>query len=275
MIKVSQLSKKYADQTVLNLEHLEIPKGQSFGLVGNNGAGKTTFFSLLLDLIQPTTGYISSNDVVIKDSEDWKPFTAAFIDETFLIGYLTPEEYFYFIGELRGQSKADVTALLAGFEDFFHGEILGQKKYLRDLSKGNQKKVGIVATFIGNPEVVILDEPFANLDPTTQIRLKGIIKDLASKSGVTVLVSSHDLMHVTDVCERIVVLEKGQLVKDIKTAPATLKELEAYFAGAAEKPTLSEPSVSQASVAPDVLVSDTAEKATVSDPMPKPETPTS
>jgi ABC-2 type transport system ATP-binding protein len=247
MIKVSQLSKKYADQTVLNLEHLEIPKGQSFGLVGNNGAGKTTFFSLLLDLIQPTTGYISSNDVVIKDSEDWKPFTAAFIDETFLIGYLTPEEYFYFIGELRGQSKSDVTALLNGFEDFFHGEILEQKKYLRDLSKGNQKKVGIVATFIGNPEVVILDEPFANLDPTTQIRLKGIIKDLASKSGVTVLVSSHDLMHVTDVCERIVVLEKGQLVKDIKTAPATLKELEAYFAGTVEKPVISESSASEVS----------------------------
>jgi ABC-2 type transport system ATP-binding protein len=171
--------------------------------------------------------------VVVNTSEDWKPFTAAFIDESFLIGYLTPEEYFYFIGELRGQAKADVTELLTHFEDFFHGEILGQKKYLRDLSKGNQKKVGIVATFIGAPEVVILDEPFANLDPTTQIRLKGIIKDLAAKSGVTVLVSSHDLMHVTEVCERIVVLEKGQIVKDIVTAPATLKELEAYFSGAA------------------------------------------
>ncbi|MBT5921336.1 MAG: AAA family ATPase, partial [Flavobacteriaceae bacterium] len=158
--------------------------------------------------------------------------------ESFLIGYLTPEEYFYFIGELRGQSKAEVSDLLSNFEDFFHGEILGQKKYLRDLSKGNQKKVGIVATFIGSPEVVILDEPFANLDPTTQIRLKGIIKDLAASSGVTVLVSSHDLMHVTEVCERIVVLEKGQIVKDIVTAPATLKELEAYFSGAAHRPSL-------------------------------------
>ena len=233
MITVHELSKTYKDQTVLNMPHLDIPKGQSFGLVGNNGAGKTTFFSLLLDLIQPSTGHIDSHGVVVNTSEDWKPFTAAFIDESFLIGYLTPEEYFYFIGELRGQAKADVTELLTHFEDFFHGEILGQKKYLRDLSKGNQKKVGIVATFIGAPEVVILDEPFANLDPTTQIRLKGIIKDLAAKSGVTVLVSSHDLMHVTEVCERIVVLEKGQIVKDIVTAPATLKELEAYFSGAA------------------------------------------
>ena len=231
MITVSHLSKKYNADPVLSIENLDIPKGQSFGLVGNNGAGKTTFFSLLLDLIQPTTGYIKSKDIKVNESEDWKPYTTAYIDETFLIGYLTPEEYFYFIGELRGQNKAAVDDLLNHFEDFFHGEILKQKKYLRDLSKGNQKKVGIVAALIGNPEIIILDEPFANLDPTTQIRLKQIIKNLAEKQGVTVLVSSHDLIHVTEVCERIVVLEKGVVIKDLATSAATLKELEAHFAG--------------------------------------------
>lgn len=231
MIHTKDLSKTYNGTTVLNIEELTIPKGQSFGLVGNNGAGKTTYFSLLLDLIKPTTGSITSNDVVVDKSEDWKPFTSAFIDESFLIGYLTPEEYFYFIGDLRGQNKADVDALTSQFEDFFNGEILGRKKYLRDLSKGNQKKAGIVAALIGNPEIIILDEPFANLDPTTQIRLKQILKDLAQKQGVTILVSSHDLMHVTDVCERIVVLEKGDIVKDLETNPTTLKELEAHFSG--------------------------------------------
>ncbi|SIS38033.1 ABC-2 type transport system ATP-binding protein [Zobellia uliginosa] len=231
MLTVQNLTKKYLGKTVLNIEQLDIPKGQSFGLVGNNGAGKTTFFSLLLDLIQPTTGHIENHGVQVDQSEAWKPYTSAFIDESFLIGYLTPEEYFYFIGELRNQNKADVDTLLMNFDDFFHGEILNQKKYLRDLSKGNQKKAGIVASFIGNPDVVILDEPFANLDPTTQIRLKGIIKDLASKQGVTVLVSSHDLIHVTEVCERIVVLNKGEIVKDIKTSEATLKELESFFGG--------------------------------------------
>jgi ABC-2 type transport system ATP-binding protein len=230
MITAQNLTKKYGRQMVLNIEQLDIPKGQSFGLVGNNGAGKTTFFSLLLDLIQPSTGHIINGDVRVDQSEAWKPFTASFIDETFLIGYLTPEEYFYFIGELRDQNKADVDALLSTFQDFFHGEILGQKKYLRDLSKGNQKKAGIVASFIGNPEVVILDEPFANLDPTTQIRLKQIIRDLAAQKEVTVLVSSHDLMHVTEVCERIVVLNKGEIVKDIATSKETLKELEQFFA---------------------------------------------
>ncbi|WP_417369009.1 ABC transporter ATP-binding protein [Gelidibacter japonicus] len=231
MITVSNLSKTYNAGPVLNIDNLDIPKGQSFGLVGNNGAGKTTFFSLLLDLIQPTTGFIKSKDIQVNESEDWKPFTSAYIDETFLIGYLTPEEYFYFIGELRGQNKADVDALLNQFVDFFHGEILNQKKYLRDLSKGNQKKVGIIAALIGNPEVIILDEPFANLDPTTQIRLKQIIKNLAGQQGVTVLVSSHDLMHVTEVSDRIVVLEKGEIIKDLATSAATLKELEAHFAG--------------------------------------------
>ncbi len=231
MIQATNLSKTYGSTTVLNIENLHIPKGQSFGLVGNNGAGKTTFFSLLLDLIQPTTGHITSNDIVVSNSENWKPFTSAFIDESFLIGYLTPEEYFYFIGELRGQNRADVDAFVAQFEDFFHGEILKQKKYLRDFSKGNQKKAGIIAALIGNPEIIILDEPFANLDPTTQIRLKQIIKNLAETKGVTVLISSHDLMHVTDVCERIVVLQKGQVIKDLATGEATLSELEAHFAG--------------------------------------------
>ncbi|MFH6767383.1 ABC transporter ATP-binding protein [Gaetbulibacter aquiaggeris] len=230
MITTSNLSKKYSGNVVLNIETLEIPKGQSFGLVGNNGAGKTTYFSLLLDLIRPSSGSITNNEIFVHESEEWKPFTSSFIDESFLIGYLTAEEYFYFIGELRGQNKADIDTYVNQFEDFFHGEILKQKKYLRDLSKGNQKKVGIVAALIGNPEVIILDEPFANLDPTTQIRLKQIIKDLAESKGVTVLISSHDLMHVTDVCERIVVLEKGEIVKDLETNAATLKELEAHFA---------------------------------------------
>ncbi len=230
MIQVTQLSKTYNGTTVLNIPNLEIPKGQSFGLVGNNGAGKTTFFSLLLDLIQPTTGTLTNNEIQVNTSEDWKPFTSAFLDESFLIGYLTAEEYFYFIGDIRGQNKADVNALLEKHEEFFNDEILRNKKYLRDLSKGNQKKVGIIATLIGNPKVVILDEPFANLDPTTVSRLKKIIKELAENPDITVLVSSHDLQHTVEVCDRIVALNKGEIVKDIVTSAETLKELEAFFA---------------------------------------------
>ena len=234
MISINNLTKRYGDMTVLDIEQLDINTGGAIGLVGNNGAGKTTLFSLLLDLIEPTTGHISSNGVRVDEDEAWKPFTSAFVDESFLIGYLTPEEYLYFIGELRGQDKNAIDALIADFSDFFNGEALGQKKYLRDLSKGNQKKVGIVAALIGKPKVVILDEPFANLDPSTQIRLKKIIKGLAEDPEVTVLVSSHDLQHVTEVAQRVVLLEKGKVVKDIVKTAGTFAELETYFKGISE-----------------------------------------
>lgn len=230
MIQVNSLSKLYLGTSVLSIEDLHIPKGQSVGLVGNNGAGKTTFFSLLLDLIEPTTGYITNNATQVNTSEDWKPFTSAFIDESFLIGYLTAEEYFYFIGELRKKSKAEVDEFLTEFESFFNGEVLKKNKYLRDFSKGNQKKVGIVASLIGNPEVVILDEPFANLDPTTQIRLKKTLHSLAQQTQTTFLISSHDLQHITEVSDRIVVLERGKIVKDLHTSKETLDELQHYFA---------------------------------------------
>lgn len=229
MIKVTNLTKKYGENTVLNLPSLEIPKGQIFGLVGNNGAGKTTFFNLLLDLVKPTAGNVINQNIQVNKSEEWKTFTAAYIDESFLIGYLTPEEYFYFIGELRGLNKADIDKFLIQFEEIFNGEILERKKYLRDLSKGNQKKAGIVSALIGKPEVIILDEPFANLDPSTQIKLKKLLKTMTQEIGATILISSHDLGHVTEICERIVVLEKGNVVKDIKTSEETLKELETYF----------------------------------------------
>lgn len=229
MITLTHISKTYGNTQVLNIEDLTISKGQSFGLVGNNGAGKTTFFNILLDLIRPTTGEIINHEIAVSKSEEWKTFTGSFIDESFLIGYLTPEEYFYFIGDLRGMNTADVDTFLQPFEEIFNGEILGKKKFLRDLSKGNQKKAGIVAALMGNPQVIILDEPFANLDPTTQIRLKKMLKSLTEDNEVTVLISSHDLSHITEVCERIVVLEKGNVVKDLNTSEETLTELESYF----------------------------------------------
>ncbi|KIC62447.1 ABC transporter ATP-binding protein [Chryseobacterium taiwanense] len=236
MIAINNLSKTYGKATVLNIENLEIPNGETFGLVGNNGAGKTTLFSLMLDLIQATTGFVSIDGIKVNESEAWKNKVSAFVDDSFLIGYLTPEEYFYFIGELRGQNKASVDEFLKQFQDLFNGEILNSGKYVRDLSKGNQKKVGIVGAIIGNPEIIILDEPFANLDPSTQIKLKNLIKELSKQEGVTFLISSHDLSHTTEVCNRIVVVNKGQLVKDIQTNPETLKDLEQYFADQVSKP---------------------------------------
>jgi ABC-2 type transport system ATP-binding protein len=229
MIQIDKLSKKYEDKEVLNIHQLTIQKGESFGLVGNNGAGKTTLFNLILDLIKPNEGQAINNNIIVNKSEDWKKHTSAFIDEDFLIGYLTPEEYFYFVGELRGEKQSQVDSWLQQFEVFFNGEVLGQKKYIRNLSKGNQKKTGLIAAFLGNPECVILDEPFANLDPSSQIRFKEIVKNYIENSTTTFLISSHDLNHVTEVCDRIVLLEKGLVIKDLTTDSDTFAELEAYF----------------------------------------------
>lgn len=230
MINIQNISKIYGSKKVLHIESLQIPNGESFGLVGNNGAGKTTLFSLLLDLIEPSSGFVEIGGDKVNENENWKNKVSAFIDESFLIGYLTPEEYFYFIGELRGQDKTTVNEFLKQFDDFFNDEILNAKKYVRDLSKGNQKKVGIVGALIGTPAIIILDEPFANLDPSTQIKLKKLIRTWSQNESVTFLISSHDLAHTTEVSDRIVVLNKGELVKDIRTNPETLRELEDFFA---------------------------------------------
>ena len=229
MITVQKLEKIYDRGPVLSIENLEIPHGQSFGLVGNNGAGKTTFFSLLLDLIEPTSGGILNHSLVVNQSEEWKSFTTAFLDESFLIGYLTCDEYFYFIGELRNLTKKQVDDFLVDYHDFFNGEIIGNKKFIRDLSKGNQKKVGIIATLLGNPKVVVLDEPFANLDPTTQIRLKKILRNIADTKKTTLLVSSHDLNHTFEISERIVCFEKGRIIKDIMTNEYSYEQLTSFF----------------------------------------------
>ncbi len=229
IVEIKNLKKTYANRTVVNVPALQINEGETIGLVGNNGAGKTTLFRMLLDLIRPDEGGIFSKGENVMATDEWKNYTASFLDENFLIDYLTPEEYFIFIGSLHNMTQSDVQQYLLRYTEFFNGEILNSGKYIRDFSKGNQNKVGIAAALMQNPELLVLDEPFANLDPTTQIRLKTLVKSLRTTHQVTTIISSHDLNHVTDVCDRIILLEKGVIIKDIQTTENTLQELEAYF----------------------------------------------
>ncbi len=229
MIEIKNLKKIYNGVTVVDVPHLVINKGESVGLVGNNGAGKTTLFRIILDLIRPETGEVRSNTEAVAGHENWKSYTASYLDEGFLIDYLTPEEYLYFIGGLHQQSKSTVDEALLKLGDFFNGEILKKGKYIRDLSKGNQCKVGVASCILQNPQLLMLDEPFANIDPSTQFRLKNMLKEQNKNKGVTNIVSSHDLNHITDVCDRILLMEKGVIIKDIATNSSTLKELEDYF----------------------------------------------
>jgi ABC-2 type transport system ATP-binding protein len=230
MLEIKNLKKTYGGRTVVNIPELRINAGETIGLVGNNGAGKTTLFRMLLDLIRPDQGEILSMNKNVAHTDEWKDYTASFLDEGFLIDYLTPEEYFVFVGSLHGMNQAHVKEYLTRYVEFFNAEILNSSKYIRDFSKGNQNKIGIAAALMQNPQLLILDEPFANLDPTTQIRLKTLLKNLRITHSVTTFISSHDLNHVTDVCDRIILLEKGIVIKDIRTTENTLKELETYFA---------------------------------------------
>ncbi|MCX2478693.1 ABC transporter ATP-binding protein [Pedobacter sp. MC2016-15] len=228
IIEINKLTKTYAGRKVTDIEKLTINTGETVGVIGNNGAGKTTLFRMLLDLIRPDSGEIVSKGVNVAENDHWKNYTASYLDEGYLIDYLTPEEYFIFIGGLQKMSVRQVMDYLQSYEEFFNGEILDRGKYIRDFSKGNQNKIGITAALMQQPELLVLDEPFANLDPTTQIRLKAHLKSLKS-GNLTTMISSHDLNHVTDVCDRIILFEKGRVIKDIYTNENTLEELEAYF----------------------------------------------
>lgn len=230
IIAATNLKKLYGGVTVLNIPSIEIRQGESFGLVGNNGAGKTTLFRLILDLIEASSGEVFVDGKKVARRDEWKSMVGSFLDESFLIDFLTPEEYFNFTAKVYNKSEGDISTFLESMKEFFNGEILGAGKLIRDLSKGNQKKTGIAAALISDPQILILDEPFTALDPTSQIRLKKMLNELKTTRNMTMLISSHDLNHVTEVCDRIVVLEKGLVVNDIHTSENTLKELELYFA---------------------------------------------
>ena len=229
MIQIQNLIKAYNKEIVLNIPELTIEKGEILGLVGNNGAGKTTMFNIVLDLIVASKGQVISKGINVRESEDWKDFTGAFIDETFLIGYLTAEEYFSFIAGLRRMTKVETNEFLEVYKDFFNGEILGKKKFIRDFSKGNQKKVGIIAAFMGKPEVIVLDEPFANLDPSSQYKLRKLIKDFSARYGSTFLISDHTLDNIADVSTRLIILEKGKIVRDVPKTDTTLQDVVEFF----------------------------------------------
>lgn len=232
MLEITDLYKQYGDTVAANVSNLTIAQGERVGIVGNNGAGKTTIISLILDLIKSDRGTILMDGYNVVSQEDWKPHVAAFLDESFVIDYLTPDEYFGFLGRIRNLPQAEIEERLLPLHEFFNDQILGQKKYIRDLSKGNKKKVGIAGAMLAQPKLLILDEPFANLDPSSQYMLQQIISNVSKEQ--TILVSSHDLSHISEVCDRIIIVEDGAIVKDLKKNENTLLELKSYFAAKSE-----------------------------------------
>lgn len=246
-IILDSLQKNFGEKRAVDIDHYEIEQGTMLGLVGNNGAGKTTLFRLMLDLHQADAGTVtmmpnqeepSAENIPDKlpeyinpaESEEWKSITGAYIDEGFLIDYLTPEEYFDFIGKINSIGKAELTTRINAFEKFMGGEILGQKKLIRNMSAGNKQKIGIISAMLNRPQLLILDEPFNFLDPSSQSQIKHLLKGFNEETGATIIISSHNLTHTVDICPQIALLEQGKIIKNINNENGTAEhELEEYF----------------------------------------------
>ena len=230
MIKIENLKKNFGETCACDIPSFTINNGEILGLVGNNGAGKTTLFRLLLDLLKADDGTVLIDSVNPAESEAWKQHVGAYIDQGFLIDFLTPEEYFAFLGKISGMNQAEVDERLGQFERFANGEIFGQKKLIRNLSAGNTMKVGIISALFRQPKTVILDEPFNFLDPTSQLVLKHLLRDYATNTGATILISSHNLQHTIDISTRIALLEHGQIIRDLPNQEGSANaELQEYF----------------------------------------------
>ena len=230
MIEFNNLKKQYGDSVVLDIPSLGIDEGELVGLVGNNGAGKTTMMRLMLDIIQASSGNvkIESRDVAINPV--WKSFTGSYLDSSFLIDFYTPEEFFGFVAEAYDIPNQEMQVRLRDYETLMSGEILGTKKLLHDFSNGNRQKIGIIAAMMINPRILILDEPFNYLDPSSQIVVAKLIRQMNRNLGTTVLVSSHNLASINDICDRILLLDKGKVLMDKPHEPGSIdEELENYF----------------------------------------------
>ena len=233
-IIIKDLVKTFGEKVAVDIPELTIHSGELLGLVGNNGAGKSTLFRLILDLIKADKGTVRmfglNVDVNVAETEEWKDWTGAFVDEGFLIDYLTPDEYFQFIARITDTSNEQLQDFLAKFQHFMADELAGQKKLIRTLSAGNKQKVGIMAAMLLRPQVLILDEPFNFLDPSSQNAIKHLLKKYNEETGATILVSSHNLQHTVDICERIVLLEHGKVIHDIDNKEKQAQTiLENYF----------------------------------------------
>ena len=208
MLEVSGLTKTFGDMVALNNVSFTIPKGQILGLIGQNGAGKSTTFRLILNFLDQDKGTVMWNGRPITE-KDYN-IIGYLPEERGLYPKVTIEDQLIYFGRLRGNSKKEILPLIDFWMDKF--EVKGKKTdKVKSLSKGNQQKVQLIATLIHEPELVILDEPFSGLDPVNAELLKTGIIELKEK-GSCVIFSSHNMENVEKICDHLVMLRNGDMV---------------------------------------------------------------
>ena len=208
MLKVENITKYYGKLLAVDNLSFEVKEGEIFGLLGINGAGKTTTFRMIMGLLTPSSGNISLNGKKIDYNLTDK--IGFLTEERSLLTKLTVLEQIKFYGRLKGMNEKDIETKLDYYLKKFDIEKYKNKK-IKELSKGNQQKIQFISAIINNPKLLILDEPFAGLDPFNVKQFCEEIEELASK-GSMIIFSSHRMEHVEQFCKKLVVLKDGKTV---------------------------------------------------------------
>ncbi|MBX9783005.1 MAG: ABC transporter ATP-binding protein [Chitinophagaceae bacterium] len=233
MIIISGLQKSFTKKLVLDIDNLVFSNFGTVALVGNNGAGKTTFLRLLADLLKPTKGKIIYNSTYISELHNSNQI-AAYLDETFLIEYLTVEEYFQIVGLINKLDKETINQFTSEWVDFFNYNLF-KSMLISELSLGNKNKVGIVGAIMQNKPITLLDEPLANLDPSSQILLCKYFDNIKENTKQLFIISSHNIDYIMSVSNRILLLENGRILIDAEPDNNTIKTIQNYFKNATKQ----------------------------------------
>ena len=210
MIEVKDLVKKYDNHLAVDHLTFTVPRGQILGFLGPNGAGKSTTMNIITGYISATEGSVSINGHdIYEEPEEAKKSIGYLPEQPPVYMDMTVKEYLGFVAELKSVPKKEREAQIAsalaktGTEDV-------AKRMIKHLSKGYRQRVGIVQAIIGNPEVIILDEPTVGLDPVQIIEIRDLMKELAKEH--TVILSSHILSEISAVCDTVMIINNGRLV---------------------------------------------------------------
>lgn len=224
MIEVRNLTKKYGDHFAVQDISFSLEKGKIYGLLGPNGAGKSTTMNIMTGYIAATSGevIIEGHDI-FKEAEETKKHIGYLPEIPPLYMDMTVWEYLFTVADLKGVPKSERKSMIG---DVMEKVMITNMKdrLIKNLSKGYKQRVGIAQTLIGNPDIIILDEPTVGLDPKQIIEIRTLIKQLGEDH--TVLISSHILSEIGAVCDHVVIINKGHLVVSDST-----ENLEKLFKG--------------------------------------------
>ncbi len=213
MVNVSNLELMLKGNFRLAVEKLVVKKQSFTQLMGANGSGKSSLLKAILDLYPARCGTITINGKDILVDESWRTQTGVYLSDSYLPGFMNALEYFKFITVIRKLSVGNIEEyMLAQFPQLINADMLNPRKLIRELSTGNQCRVGVIGSLIGNPDLLILDEPFAHMDEHALVQLKDLLENL-HKNGKTILITCHDPSVLDGLITDRIFLENGVMIQ--------------------------------------------------------------